>query len=110
MADGAQNLPILNRMFSRKQTQRTVLSCFVIASVNSEFQYKIIIILCIFSDKHRKMVDAARNAHTVENKHVQKSDEGNSLPEMNAVTRLMIELIGIRLHSVASPAPDKQKQ
>jgi len=36
-------------------------------------------------------VDAARNVHTAESKHVQKSGEGNSLPEINAVTRLLIE-------------------
>ena len=89
MADGVQNLPIINRILV--ESRHSIPHSLVLLSLNSEFQYKIIIILCIFLDKHRKMVEAARNAHTVENNHVQKSGKGNSLPEMNAITRLMIE-------------------
>ena len=44
-----------------------------------------------YTDKYRKMVDGARAVHTAQGKHVRKSGEGNSLPEMGELTRLLID-------------------
>ena len=37
------------------------------------------------------MVDGARAVHTVQEKHVRKSGEGNSMPEMGHLSRLLID-------------------
>ena len=37
------------------------------------------------------MVDCARAVHTVQEKHVRKSDEGNRMPQMGQHTRLLID-------------------
>jgi len=37
------------------------------------------------------MVDAARSVHTAQTVHVHTSGEGNTMPEMGHLTRLLIE-------------------
>jgi len=37
------------------------------------------------------MVDCARAVHTVQEKHVRKSGEGNRMPKMGQLTRLLMD-------------------
>ena len=54
-----------------------------------------------YIDKNRKMVDGERAVHTVQEEHVRKSGEGNSMPEMGQLTRLLIDANRCCIHEIS---------